>query len=158
MTMAVAHMEGDNVVLDCFREQRPPFSPDAVVVEFAQLLKSYRCHRVVGDRYAGEWPRERFRVHGIHYEPSNKTKSELYSSLLPLLNSGRVSLLDNKRLATQILGLERRTSRSGRDSIDHGRRGHDDLANAVAGALVLAAQRASQVTPRFWRAGHRVIH
>ena len=35
--------------------------------------------------------------------------------------------------------LERRTARGGRDSIDHGPGAHDDIANAVAGALVLAA-------------------
>jgi hypothetical protein len=31
--------------------------------------------------------------------------------------------------------LERRTHRSGKDSVDHGRTGHDDFANAVCGAL-----------------------
>ena len=35
-------------------------------------------------------------------------------------------------------GLERRTARGGRDSIDHAPGGHDDLANAVAGAAALA--------------------
>jgi hypothetical protein len=35
-------------------------------------------------------------------------------------------------------GLERRTARGGRDSIDHAPGGHDDLANAVAGAVALA--------------------
>jgi hypothetical protein len=37
-------------------------------------------------------------------------------------------------LVAQISGLERRTGRSGKDSIDHAPNGHDDLANAVAGA------------------------
>ena len=47
------------------------------------------------------------------------------------------------RLVSQICGLERRTSRAGKDSIDHGPGGHDDLANAVAGAadLVVLAER-----------------
>jgi hypothetical protein len=36
------------------------------------------------------------------------------------------------------LGLERRTSRGGRDSIDHAPGSHDDLANAAAGAIVAA--------------------
>jgi hypothetical protein len=35
-------------------------------------------------------------------------------------------------------GLERRTARSGRDSIDHAFGAHDDVANAVAGALLTA--------------------
>jgi hypothetical protein len=55
------------------------------------------------------------------------------------LNSKRVQLLDNKRLITQLYGLERRTARGGKDSIDHGPGQHDDVANAVAGALVMAA-------------------
>jgi hypothetical protein len=36
-------------------------------MEFAELLKSFRVNEVTGDRYAGEWPRERFSVHGIRY-------------------------------------------------------------------------------------------
>ena len=38
----------------------------------------------------------------------------------------------------QLCGLDRRTARGGRDSIDHAPGGHDDLANAVAGAAALA--------------------
>jgi hypothetical protein len=33
------------VVIDALRERKPPFSPDAVVDEFAELLKSYRVSR-----------------------------------------------------------------------------------------------------------------
>ena len=39
---------------------------------------------------------------------------------------------------TQLTSLERRTARGGRDSIDHAPGAHDDIANAVAGALVTA--------------------
>src|SRR6516162_7305236 len=63
-------------------------------------------------------------------------KSSLYTNLLPLLNSNRIELLDHPRLAAQLCGLERRTARGGRDSIDHAPAGHDDLANAVAGAAL----------------------
>src|SRR5437763_1858711 len=57
-TLAIAHMEKDVAVLDAVREVKPPFSPEAVVDDFAALLKTYRILRVTGDRYAGEWPRE----------------------------------------------------------------------------------------------------
>jgi hypothetical protein len=60
----------------------------------------------------------------------------LYQALLPLLTSARCELLDVKRLYVQLLGLERRTTRGGRDVIDHPPRGADDVANAAAGALV----------------------
>ena len=56
MTLAIAHRQDQVGVLDAVREIRPPFSPQDVVAEFAALLKDYRCHEVVGDRYAGEWP------------------------------------------------------------------------------------------------------
>jgi hypothetical protein len=106
------------------------------VSEFAQLLKRYRVSKVQGDRYAGEWPREAFKRYGISYEASAKPKSDLYRDLLPRLNSREVELLDNDRLLAQLVGLERRTARGGRDSIDHGPGSHDDVANAVAGCLV----------------------
>ncbi len=86
--------------------------------------------------YAGEWPRERFRVHSIEYRPAERPKAEIYRDFLPILNSRRADLLDHMRLVNQICGLERRTARGGRDSIDHAPGAHDDLANAVAGALV----------------------
>ena len=50
-------------------------------------------------------------------------------------------MLDHQKLISQLCGLERRTSRGGRDSIDHAPGGHDDIANAVAGVSVLAAAR-----------------
>ena len=138
MTLAIAHREEDRGVLDAVREVRPPFSPEATVREFADLLARYDVTEVAGDRYAGEWPRERFRERGITYAPSEKPKSDLYKELLPSLNSGKIELLDLPRLHAQFVGLERRTARGGRDSIDHAPGAHDDVANAAAGALVRA--------------------
>ena len=140
-TLAVAHPDPKDrtvAVLDVVRDVKPPFSPEAVVLEFATLLKTYGVTSVTGDRYAGEWPREQFRKQGITYNLSEKPKSDLYRDALPLLNSGKVELLDLKTLTTQLCGLERRTARGGRDSIDHSPGAHDDLANAAAGALLLA--------------------
>jgi hypothetical protein len=56
-----------------------------------------------------------------------------------LMNSRRVELLDLPQLSAQLGGLERRTARGGKDSIDHAPGAHDDLINAAAGALVLAS-------------------
>jgi hypothetical protein len=107
---------------------------------------------------AGEWPREQFRKRGVEYWPAGKPKSDLYLSLAPPINSGRVDLLDSDRLTAQLCGLERRTARGGRDSIDHPPGGHDDLANAVAGAIhmTLTARRRRAVSffpPRIVSAG-----
>jgi hypothetical protein len=139
-SLAIAHpnRETDRIILDCLREVKPPFSPEAVVNEFAQVLKSYRVSRVQGDHYGGEFPRELFRQHHIGYETVKTPKNDLYRELLPLINSGRCELLDHPKLISQLTGLERRTARSGRESIVHAPGAHDDIANACVGALLSA--------------------
>ena len=134
-TLAIAHREDGRAILDVVRERRPPFSPDEVVREYAETAQAYGVTYVTGDHYAGQWPRERFIAHGIGYEPSERTKSDLYRELLPAVNGGRLELLDIPRLHAQLVGLERRVSRGGRDSIDHLPGGSDDGADAAAGAL-----------------------
>jgi hypothetical protein len=120
-TLAIAHKQDQLIVIDRVLERKPPFSPLSVVEQFSTILKLYHVHQIQGDRYAGEWPREQFRRHGIGYEVATKSKSELYVAFLPLLTSQMVELVDQPRLIQQIVGLERRTARGGRDSIDHAR-------------------------------------
>jgi hypothetical protein len=141
MTLAIAHRDGKRLVLDCLRERRPPFSPESVVEEFSETLKAYRVSSVTGDRYGGEWPREQFRKRGIDYKIAERVRSDLYLAFLPQINSQCVELLDDKRLVSQLCGLERRTSRSGRDAVDHSPGSHDDLANSCAGVAVSLTQR-----------------
>jgi hypothetical protein len=146
MTLAIAHRENGRAILDAIREAKPPFSPESIVSEFATLLKTYSIKTITGDRYAGLWPRERFYVHGIEYLCSEKPKSDLYRDLLPLINSQQVELLDHQKLISQLCSLERRTARGGRDSIDHPPgAAHDDVANAVAGVLLLASASAKRI-------------
>ena len=137
MTLCIAHKEGEGAVIDLVREVKPPFSPDNVVKDFCSDLKGYGLHSVTGDRYGGEWPRERFRAHGVRYDLSEATRSELYLAMVPAVNSERVALVDYPRLENQLINLERRTSRAGRDNVDHPPGGHDDIANSVAGAIWL---------------------
>jgi hypothetical protein len=139
-SLAICHRERDGrVTLDCVRERAPPFSPEAVVSEFGAVLKSYRCGTVSGDKYAGEFPRELFRKCGVSYTPAERSKSEFYVELLPLINSRRVDLLDDRKAIAQLVALERRVSRVGKDSIDHAPGAHDDRINAIAGAVVTAS-------------------
>jgi hypothetical protein len=140
MTLAISHADGERVALDLAAEWKAPFSPEAVVAEIATICRRYGISTVIGDRYGGEWPRERFRVHGIEYAVAPMTRSDYYLTLLPALNSGRVDLIDNQRLISQLCGLERRTGSSGRDSVDHARGAHDDVINAAAIALCAAAK------------------
>ena len=141
-TLAIAHLSpnGETVVLDCVREIEAPFSPTSTVEELSVILKRYGLSAVTGDKYAGEWPREAFQKCGISYQLAEHSRSDLYLELLPALMSGRVELLDHKKMISQFADLERRTGRTGKDSVDHPPNGHDDIANAVAGALVRVLQ------------------
>lgn len=152
MTLAIAHFDGssDRIVLDLIREVKPPFSPEDVVMQFSAIIKSYSLLSVSGDKYAGEWPRERFSLHGIRYEVEPKTRSEIYQALIPIINSAKVELLDNSTLFKQLTSLERRTRSSARDSIDHPPGSHDDVSNAAAGAIVNATTGKTAIWSRPW--------
>lgn len=143
MTLAIGHNEKDRTVVDVVREIPAPFDPESATEEFAKVLKSYRLTRVTGDRYAGEWCRQAFEKRGIAYSPSEAPKSALYTDLLPKLNSRMIRLVDNPRLINQLAALERKTSRGGKDTIDHPPAGHDDVANVVAGVAHCAVHRHS---------------
>ena len=119
MTLAIAHHDDGVAVLDCVREVRAPFQPEAVVADFCATLAAYGVAKVTGDRYAGEWPREQFKKRNVDYVPSERVKSDIYRDALPLLNSRKCQLLDIRRLISQLHGLERKTARGGKNSIDH---------------------------------------
>ena len=146
MTMGIAFKDGAQSVLACLLERRPPFDPEEVTADFAKTLKTYGVVKVTGDKWAAGFVEAAFRRHGIAYEASAAPKSDLYKELTPLMASGSVKLLDNARMVVQLLALERRTARGGKDSIDHPPRGHDDLINAACGALVsVTTKRAPMV-------------
>jgi hypothetical protein len=148
MTLAVGHADGEVAVVDAVREVKPPFDPGSVVREFAGTLVSYGVTTLRGDRYGGEWPVAEFRRYGVRYEAAEKPKSDLYRELVPRLNGRRVDLLDDARLVSQLVGLERRVGRGGRDSIDHSPGAHDDVANCVAGVVNEVAGKRRQAARR----------
>jgi hypothetical protein len=150
-TCSIAHKElrqsGDRIVIDLLYEGRPPFNPSEIIADISALLKTYRISEVRGDRYAAQFVVEAFRKHGITYLPSHLDRSEIYLGFLPLATSGQLLLIDHQRALAQFAGLERRTFPSGKDRIDHPSGAHDDLSNAIAGAAVMAANRAAQEVP-----------
>lgn len=145
-TLSIAHKEGDATIIDLVRGRRG--SPADCVREYADLLKEYGIRAITGDRYAGRWPSDEFRRHGISYLASELDRSGLYLEFLAALNAGRVELPPDSDVARQLAALERRTSRSGKDTIDHPPNGSDDRANAVAG--VVAMGRAKDRTRVTW--------
>jgi hypothetical protein len=138
-TLAIAHTEDGVQVLDLLVGFQPPFSPSQAIKECAQLLKAFGVYAVTTDRYSGGFAPEQWRLNGIEWKPSEKSRSELYLSLVPMINSGGCRLLDDEKMRRQLLALRRKVAPGGRESVDHPVGGNDDHANAAAGALVLNA-------------------
>ena len=138
-TAAIGHKqrhEGRDVaVVDALFEVRPPFDPDDATAKCAALLRQWNVNHLVGDAYAAMWPVTAFARHGISYQASPLTKSELYLHVLPAFTAARVELLDQPRLVDQFCGLRRKVGQGGRETVDHVRGAHDDCANSVAGLL-----------------------
>ena len=144
MTLGIAHKWDDgSVAVDLVREAIPPFQTDLVTAEFAQIMRRYGITRAVSDRVGLGWVSKAFYDRGITLGYSSLTKSEIYLTALPLLGNRTIELLDNPRLRSQILNLERRVNRGGHESVDHpaGVAYHDDVANAALGAAIETLQR-----------------
>ena len=133
--IGIAHREGDRIIADVIRGRKPPFDPATVAGELAALAKEYRCSRVVGDNYSGEWVAQAFKAAGVDYTRSELPKSGLYLEGLPAFSRGAISIPNHPLLIRELRLLERRTARSGKDSVDHGPSGSDDHANVLFGAM-----------------------
>jgi len=138
MTLSIGHREGDTTVIDLVMGQRG--NPAKITEEFSEVLKRYGIFKVTGDKYAGAWVVARFEDHGITYQAEAPPRSELYSALGLAARAGQLELPPCGMLGRQLVALERRTSRGGRDLIDHPPGGHDDRANACAGVVSALAK------------------
>ena len=158
MALAIAHGTRDGcAVLDCTVTRKPPFSPEAVVGEFAMWLKKYSITTVRGDHFGGSFLVEAFRKHGINYVIHGEPKRVLFQTFLPMMTSGKAELLDLPPLLNQLVALERQVSRGGTETITHPIGGHDDVAVAAAGALVTAAAASGGLSRAIFLAAPPVI-
>jgi hypothetical protein len=141
---------GGRFVADVVRGAKPPFDPAQVTRDYASLCREYRVRTLYGDNYSAEWAAGAFRDAGMRYLVSDRSKSDLYIEALTLFTRGAIALPNHAQLLRELRLLERRTHRSGRDSVDHGPRGNDDHANAALGCAVFAARRLGYDTSLDW--------
>lgn len=146
--LAIAHHDprSGKAVLDAVIRQagkKPYDVPEAIRTRFVPLCRQYRVARVVGDNAAGPTGRGDFTKEGIQYtlaaDLGYRNTSQIYEAFEPLLNAGKVELLDHPKLVEQLLGLVMRGAK-----ITHMPGEHDDWINAAAGSLVLAAASVSR--------------
>ena len=139
------------VAVPSIRERRPRFVPAQAIAEFAALAKAYGIWQVHGDKFAGGFHASEWRSHGLTFVEAERSTSENYLGLLPLMLAGRVRLVDSATLRNQLSSLERRVGAQDRETVGHPQHAsaHDDLATAAAGAIVLLA---TEVTLNYERA------
>jgi hypothetical protein len=128
-------------VQDLLREVRPPFVPEVVVKEFAELAKRYGVTTVFADQFAfglhvGLWEGTNT---GVRLAEAKYNTAENYLRLLPPLLAKKVRFLDSKVERSQLSSLERHMT-SGNETIRKPQTAssRDDVATAAAGALVAA--------------------
>ena len=140
-TFCVGHYEEDQFVCDAIWGRHPPFDCAGVAKDFVALAKSYNCRTITHDHYSGGSVAQAFRDAGMTSRPSDLSKSLLYLEGLQLFMRGLVSIPDCPQLIRELRLLERRTSRSGKDCVDHGVGGSDDYANVLFGAMRMMTKR-----------------
>ncbi|MGA2254421.1 MAG: hypothetical protein ABSG53_07155 [Thermoguttaceae bacterium] len=143
LALAFCHFDesADRVVVDLVHEWEPPFSPSQAIQEVAVLCRHFGIDTLIGDRWGGDFPREAVRQCGLSYRVSDRTTSDCFAALLPLMNSREVELPRHPKALAQIGALQRRPSASGRDKIGHpsNANAHDDMAAAIAVAVAHCA-------------------
>ena len=144
-TLAVAHLEGDAVIVDVIRERKPRFVAADVVAEYAQLLRAYNISTVISDAFGGGFHSDEWARNDISFRKCEQNTSENYLRALPMLTSGRHHLADHATLRAQLSNLERRIV-GGHETVSHPQTAsaHDDVATAVCGVLVATAALARE--------------
>ena len=138
-TISIGHKQGDVYIIDVVRGTSGKFDPQSVTEEYAKLCRQYRIRSVIGDNYARDWIAGAWRKLEFEYIRSSRPKGAIYLESLPVFTRGLARLPNYARLIRELRLLERRTHRSGKDTVEHPRNGHDDYANVVCGVLSLLA-------------------
>ena len=146
-TICIGHFAAERFVADVIRGRRGPHDPAAVAAEYAALAKQYRCRAIAGDAYAKEWVAGAYRAAGLEYRQSQLVRSDLYLEGQVLFTRGLVSIPPDATLLRELRLLERRTARSGKDSVNHGVGGFDDHSNALFGCMYDATRAAKGKSP-----------
>jgi hypothetical protein len=139
-SISIGHKENERLIIDCVRGRTGPFNPQQVTAEYADLCRQYRINSVTGDRYAKQWVQQAWRDLLGTYHEANLYASELHLEALAPFNRGLVELPPHLALVREFKSLQRVAGRSGRESVEHPRGCHDDLANSVVGCLRLLSR------------------
>ena len=147
-TLCIAHNDiaRRTVILDGMREIKAPFSPEKVVAEFCQLMKSYNMlscqRRPLRQGMAGRGvPPPRHPLHaGRPAQERPLCRGVVAADQQPADRAVRLARADRANLQP-----ERSTRHGGAERIDHPPHGHDDVVNAVAGVAAICSRASGYI-------------
>ncbi len=150
----IGHVDNQGVfVVDLLRRWiKPPdgisgWSPTTILQEIATLTKPYRVFQVATDQYHFDSLQQLALDMGLSIKQvtfSAGSKAEIFGNLRTLLNTNRLSLLDEPETLGELASLERKLNQGGTVSISAPPDRHDDMATVVA----LSAHEAAWMIPK----------
>lgn len=147
---SIFHMEPDGtIVQDLLKTWTPDkklkitLDPSLIIAEIAQSVVEWQLTYVVSDQYQLEALQQlaqqhRFTIIGNDF--TGKSKAKMYGSVVQLLRTGKLKLLDLPIIYQQLTQLQKKLNAMGGVSIAAPNGKHDDVASVVALGCTVALQ------------------
>jgi hypothetical protein len=139
---AIFHMEPDGTIVhDVLRTWTPDkklkitLDPSIIIAEIAQYVIQWNLAYVVSDQYQLEALQQLAQQHHfsiIGHDFTGKSKAKMYGSLIQLLRTEKIKLLDLPVIYQQLTQLQKKLNAMGGVSISAPQGRHDDVASVIA--------------------------
>ena len=147
---AIFHMDGNGtIVQDVLRTWTPDkklkitLDPSIIIAEIASEVKKWSLSYVVSDQYQLEALQQLAQQHQfsiIGHDFTGKSKAKMYGSLIQLLRTNKIKLLDHVVIYQQLTQLQKKLNAMGGVAISAPNGKHDDVASVVALGATVALQ------------------
>jgi uncharacterized protein YlaN (UPF0358 family) len=148
---AIGHVEGGIYVLDFIEAwrgtQAQPISPSVAMASVASICRDYGLRMVTSDQHHSDSLMEIAQQQGLVMDScplTNKLKIQMWGEVQGLLSQGKLRLLDNENLLTELAKLEKILTPG---SVVKFEGKHDDLAVVMALNVYRALQYGEKSAP-----------
>jgi hypothetical protein len=147
---SIFHMNQDGeIVQDLLKTWTPDkklkisLDPSIIIAEIAQLVVDWNLTYVVSDQYQLEALQQLAQQHKfsiIGHDFTGKSKAKMYGSLIQLLRTYKIKLLDIPIIYQQLTQLQKKLNAMGGISVAAPPGKHDDVASVIALGCTVALQ------------------
>jgi len=155
--MTIMHMDTQgNVVQDMLRTWTPDakagirLDPEAIITEIGNIVHRWNISTVFSDQYQLEALNQLALRHNfsvVGYDFTGRSKAKIYGSLLHLLRTKKIQLLDIPIITSQLTQLQKKLNPLGQISVAAPPGKHDDVASVIALGALMALQNMPHVKP-----------